>query len=84
MLDIETPIGLKRAKKRLGGKKPDRIEKLKLSFHQRIREGYLALARAESGRIRIVDVDRDIKKTERAIKRCVDKFLQKRKPVRGK
>ncbi len=84
VLDVETPIGLKRAKKRLSGEKPDRIEKLKLSFHQRIREGYLALARAEPGRVRIVDVDRDIKKTERAVKKCVDRFLQKRKPMKEK
>jgi len=78
VLDVETPIGLKRAKKRADGRKLDRIEKTKLSFHQRIRQGYLGLARVEPERVRIVDVDRDMKKTERAVRRCVDKFLEQK------
>ena len=78
VLDVETPIGLKRAKSRVSGKKPDRIEKTKLGFHQRVREGYLELARAEPERIRVIEVDRDPKKTERAIRRCIDKFLAER------
>ena len=82
VLDVESPIALKRAKKRQGGKKLDRIEKSRLSFHQRVREGYLAVARIDSERVRIVDVDRDIKKTERAVKKCVDNFLQKRKKLK--
>ncbi len=84
VLDLNTPIGLKRVKKRLDGKQPDRIERSKLGFHQRIREGYMAIARAEPERIRIVDVDRDLRKTERAVKRLVDKFLQRRKELKEK
>ena len=79
ILDVDTPVGLRRAKKRLGGGKPDRIEKGKLGFHQRVRQGYLALARTEHGRVRVVDADRDIRKTERAIKRHIDNFLERRK-----
>ncbi len=77
ILDLDTPIGLRRAKKRPGGGKPDRIEKGKLGFHQRVRQGYLALARTEHIRVRVVDADRDIRKTERAIKRHIDSFLTK-------
>ena len=79
VLDVETPVGLRRAKKRLNGKTPDRFEKRNLGFHQRVRQGYFALARTEPERIKIVDADMDIKKTERAVRRCVDSFLAKRK-----
>ena len=77
ILDLDTPIGLRRAKKRLSGGKPDRIEKRKLGFHQRVRQGYQAIARTEHVRVRVVDADRDVRKTERAIKRHIDNFLTK-------
>ena len=77
ILDVDAPIGLRRARKRLGEKEPDRIEKATLSFHQRVRQGYLSLLRTEHERIRIVDAGRDVKKTERSIKRHIDNFLEK-------
>ncbi len=79
VLDVETPIGLKRAKERgkTSGKDIDRIEKAQLGFHQRVRQGYLSLVRAEPSRIKMVNGEDDIKKIERAVKRHIDGFISK-------
>ncbi len=79
VLDVETPTGLKRARERekLNGRDSDRIEKAMLGFHQRVRQGYLSLVRAEPARIKMVNAENDMKKTERAVKRHVDNFLSK-------
>jgi dTMP kinase len=63
LLDLSPEKGLKRAwqaiqaGERVGGE--TRFEEENLSFHERVREGYLALAAAEPGRIRIIDGSRD-------------------------
>lgn len=63
LLDLDPALGLKRARarNRKGAKKsaPDegRFEAEDLAFHRRVREGYLALARAEPDRFRVVDGD---------------------------
>ncbi len=77
VLDVETPIGLKRARSRGQNNAPDRIEKAKLGFHERVRQGYFALVRAEPSRIKMVNGEGDMKKTERAVKRHVDLLLTK-------
>ncbi|MBI4366805.1 MAG: thymidylate kinase, partial [Deltaproteobacteria bacterium] len=38
----------------------DRIEREPLAFHERVRQGYLRLARKEPERVRIVDARQDI------------------------
>ncbi len=48
-LDLPVKIGLRRAAKR---KKADRIEKKGLSFHEKVRRGFLAIARQEPRRFK--------------------------------
>lgn len=67
VLDIETKIGLKRAR----AKRVDRIEKEPIAFHQRVRQGYLRLAKEEPGRIKIVKVKKEIKETQKKIREIV-------------
>jgi dTMP kinase len=51
-LDIEPSMGLERIK----AKKPyDRIESEKILFHQKIREGFLQIAKEEPGRFHVID-----------------------------
>lgn len=51
LLDIPVEKGLERKKK---DQKPDRFEQEDLSFHRRVREGYLALAKAEPNRWMVI------------------------------
>lgn len=54
VLDVVPSLGLMRSKKTKGFK--DRIEKRPLSFHRKVREGYLDLARKNPKRIKILPV----------------------------
>jgi len=61
LLDLPVEEGLRRAWKRMENQavKEDRFEKEALAFHQRVREGYLLLARMEPQRIIVLDGMRD-------------------------
>jgi dTMP kinase len=49
----------------------DRIEKRSLKYHLRVRKGYLALARQEPGRIKIIKVEKDKSVTQAEIRKLV-------------
>jgi dTMP kinase len=61
LLDVPVEEGLRRALKRMEKQtdKEDRFEKEALDFHQRVREGYLTLARREPQRIIVLDGMKD-------------------------
>lgn len=54
LLDLPVEAGMARVGVRSNGGK-DRIERESLAFHQRLRDGYLALAAAEPERIVVID-----------------------------
>jgi dTMP kinase len=54
LLDVDPVIGLRRA-----GDAPDRIEAESLEFHQRVRQGFLALAERDLDRYLVVPADQD-------------------------
>ncbi|BAI72454.1 dTMP kinase [Azospirillum sp. B510] len=57
ILDIEVEKGLRRAVARHGGE--DRYERMDIGFHQRLRDGFLDIARREPDRCAVVDADAD-------------------------
>lgn len=61
LLDIETKAGMARIAKRQAGdcSAPDRMEREELAFHERVRNGFLELARHEPNRFCVVDAARD-------------------------
>jgi dTMP kinase len=56
----------------------DRLDSEGCVFHQKVRAGFLELARCEPDRIRIIDADRDIELVWADIEACVLDFLMKR------
>lgn len=64
LFDLSVETGLKRAISRIahirGAPREDRFESEDRAFHQRIRDGYLALAKDEPKRFRIIDASRDV------------------------
>jgi len=52
VIDLDPRIGLERAK---GRELFDRMENQSFDFHERVRQGYLDLARREPQRVRLVD-----------------------------
>ncbi|NPV71115.1 MAG: dTMP kinase [Firmicutes bacterium] len=57
LLDVDPGTGTKRRSCRA----PDRIEGRAGEYHQKVREGYLAIARREPGRVKVVDASLDIR-----------------------
>lgn len=75
LLDVPVKTSFKRRKKEKREK--DRLEKEKFEFHQRIREGFLSIARQNRKRIKVVDGTENIDKTWQKVRKVVDSFLSK-------
>ena len=73
LLDIDPEISLKRI---LTRRKLDRIEKTDLAFHQRVRSGYLTLAKKYPDRIVVVDAAQSADKVALDIQDILQKFMK--------
>jgi len=72
LLDAPAGIGMRRAEKRGAA---DRLEIEQASFYERVREGYLSLARAEPGRFAVIDASRDLPAVQAAIKAALARLV---------
>lgn len=86
ILDIETKKGLERSTKRLASQKgydktEDRYERLNLKFHERLRQGFLNIAKSDTNRCRVVDSAQDIDSIAAQIQKSVDLILEKQSVV---
>lgn len=77
LLDIDVKQGLKRAIKREGDKeaKEDRFESLDISFHEKLRQGYLNIAKKNHNRIQIIDANNSVEDIFACIKQISQKLL---------
>ena len=53
----------------------DRIERSSLSYHEKVRRGYLKIAKEEPRRIKIVKVEADKEQTQNTIRKIVNGYL---------
>ncbi len=65
ILDIDVTEGLERSNKRLSGQKgyektEDRFERMELEFHERLRQGFLQIAREDAGRCNVIDATQSV------------------------
>jgi dTMP kinase len=67
VLDCPIEIGLARTRRRRGHAAADRFEGEEASFHERVRQGFLALAREDPRRIRVIDGTRAANDVHREI-----------------
>ena len=74
ILDLPAETGLKRAETRGGAA---RFESKGLAFHERLRAGYLEIARREPERCVVIDADAGIDAVTAAIQVAVDKRLER-------
>lgn len=78
ILDLDTRQGLARASGRSRKASPDRIESEDLSFHERVRQGFLDLARREK-RCHLIDGSEAVDYVQREVQRIFDEFLTRQK-----
>lgn len=75
LLDVDTLTGLKRAKV----KGCDRMEKKTIVYHRRVRAGYLALAKKEPNRVKVIRIFGDIASTQALVRREAEYVIQRYK-----
>ncbi|HTY56752.1 MAG TPA: dTMP kinase [Candidatus Binataceae bacterium] len=78
VLDCGAETGLERTRRRGRGANPDRFEGQELAFHNRVREGFLALVRAEPARARLIDTSGPVEAVTAQIRSAVDELIQRR------
>lgn len=71
LLDLPVTVGLARARLRSGAH-ADRFESETGAFFERVREGYLGLARAEPGRFRVIDAAQPLAAVEGAVSSALE------------
>lgn len=74
VFDLDVAQGLERAGGR-GTPGEDRFERKGLSFHQRLRDGFLAIAGAEPDRCKVIDVSGSVEATAEAVWRHVSALV---------
>lgn len=83
LLDLPAEAGLARARRQLEkgarASQESRFEDETLAFHQRVREGYLDLARRKPERFRVIDAAQDESRVRAAIRSVVEAFMQQKK-----
>jgi dTMP kinase len=81
LLDCPVDVGLGRTASRQaqslsGAPTEDRFEREKLEFHERVRAGFLDLARQEPERFRIIDAAQSADDVSLAIRKILDKAMR--------
>ncbi len=83
-MEVETPGSAGKSAGEVAGRRwdgGDRLEREALAFHERVREGFLTLARNEPHRIRIIDARGSVADVHREIRQVVDGFLRSHRPA---
>jgi dTMP kinase len=78
LLDCPVSVGLARTARRqtaAGRRQEDRFEREKIEFHEKVRAGFLEMARTEPERFRIVDATPSSEEVTLRIKRIIDREL---------
>ena len=78
LLDCPSEVGLKRAIQRnrtLKQEKEERFEREEIQFHRRVRKGYLAIARKEPRRVKLIDTRQGEEKVFEKIQKIVDNLI---------
>lgn len=79
LMDCAPGTGLDRALNRInagGGAREDRFERETAAFHEKVRAGYLLIAAAEPGRVKVVDAGREIPLIHKDICDIISKINQ--------
>ena len=74
VLDLPVEIGLQRVQNSRGGL--DRLEREKIEFHRRLREGYQTIARQEPQRLKIIDAQVSPEQVYVQIQEAIQPLLQ--------
>jgi dTMP kinase len=81
LLDCPSVVGLNRALQRnrtLKQEREERFEREEIQFHRRVRKGYLAIARKEPHRVKVIDTREGQEKVFEKIRKIVDNLIERK------
>ncbi|MGA2516405.1 MAG: dTMP kinase [Thermodesulfobacteriota bacterium] len=81
LLDCPSVVGLNRALQRnrtLKQEREERFEREEIQFHRRVRKGYLAIARKEPHRVKVIDTREGEEKVFEKIRKIVDNLIERK------
>ena len=73
LLDLPVEIGLERAKKR---SEPDRFEREKVNFFEKVRSAYLGIANTNPQRVKVIDASQTLQQVQVQIKSVLNDYLE--------
>jgi dTMP kinase len=73
---VDVPVAVGHQRKERG--KLDRMEQEEVKFHERVRDGYLRMARRAPGRIKVVAGEREPMEIQQEIRLLVDRMLERK------
>jgi len=79
LLDLDPATGMAR----IGSRRLDAFERMGLAFHERVRDGYLEIARAEKRRVVVLDASQNRAALHAAVTAAVDELLARRESGHG-
>lgn len=78
VLDMPTEDGLYRARGRQENMFENRFETIEDSFHERVRQGFLKIAKKNPQRCRVIDANGTIEEVHERVKNALFQFLQEK------
>ncbi|MCB1531249.1 MAG: dTMP kinase [Alphaproteobacteria bacterium] len=82
ILDIDAKAGLQRSERRLASEQfgvdqtEDRFERLDISFHEKLRQGFLEIAKNDPARCHVIDATQDVEQIAQQIEGIVTDRLE--------
>lgn len=77
LLDLPVEAGLERVKQRSGAAPTDRFEEEPARFFERVRDTYLALAKAEPARFRIIEAGKPLAEVQAQVAQALESLIKR-------
>ena len=78
LFDLTVPESAVRTRRRVAAKRSDRLDSEDVAFHERVRDAYLEIARADPDRVRVINARGSVEQTHAFVMEIVIPFLQDR------
>jgi len=78
LFDLTVPESAVRTRRRLAAKRSDRLDIEDVEFHERVRNAYLEIAKANPDRVRVINARGSVEQTHNLVMKIVIPFLQER------
>jgi dTMP kinase len=78
LFDLTVPESAVRTRRRLAAKRSDRLDIEDVEFHERVRNAYLGIAKANPDRVRVINARGSVEQTHNLVMKIALPFLQER------